>query len=250
MQPVILGERIIAAMATKACWAAILGGCSGKINREHPFTRSVFTGPRVTIDGAPWLGGKSRTIGLDSAVAHILCEGRNGRLGERADVTGKELRQTIADSVKAKVVPGPNPQVLIKKPSGLVVPRPETTFSGRAYGEWLCKTHCDIRAISGKTMEKSYVQYAFGLMPERRPWIYYPHVVGEELRFTDNPHMTYVSLEASGEAFGIQVCGLWSVVALDPFPRTQFLDRLAELRLGTLILRFDWSDDPPLRRPA
>jgi hypothetical protein len=237
-------------MAEKACWAEVLGGCRGKVNREHYFTRSIFTGARVTVDGAPWLGGGSKTIGLDAAVAHILCEGHNSQLGERADVTGKELRQAIADSVRAREATIGGTQRWIERPSGLVVPRPELTLSGRAYGEWLCKTHCDVMAVSGKEPDRNYVEYAFGITPARRPWIYYPHVVGEDVQFTDNPHVTYVNFEEPGEPFGIQVCGLWAVVALEPLLGDTFLDRVAEIRFKTLILRFDWTEDPPLPRTA
>jgi hypothetical protein len=95
-----------------------------------------------------------------------------------------------------------------------------------------------------------YVRYAFSPV---NPTVhfYYPHVLGEDVAFTDNPHATYVNFFEPGEPFAIQVCGFWTLVSLQPIPKLEalrFLDRVREVRFQTLTLALDWTDDPPAAR--
>jgi hypothetical protein len=236
------------------CWAAPLGDCDGKITSEHIFSASVFDGPIVTVEGAPWFKGRTRKIPVGSAVANILCEHHNGRLGEYADPVAKALCGAIQKSVRDKPVNvgsllmsrEATPHVETR--SGLVHPRPHETFAGPDFGAWLCKTHCNVQTAAGRVPALTYVRYAF---QRRDPgiWFYYPHVVGETVVFEERAHAIYVDFASEPyEPFAIRLCGLWTLVALGPIlsgRRTIFINRVREIRFATLTLGLDWTGDSP-----
>lgn len=65
---------------TIKCWAAQLGNCSATQSREHYISRALWPGGSVTIKGFDWLEGQTKTIGIDSLTAKILCERHNNLL--------------------------------------------------------------------------------------------------------------------------------------------------------------------------
>lgn len=231
-------------MAT--CWAAPLGGCKGGITGEHLFSRSIFTGSKVEVTGAPWFKGVSKEISLDAAVGNILCAYHNNTLGTYADPAAKLLREAMQDSVRNKPEETRTVTQYVKSPGGIILPKPTVTISGPALGAWLTKTHCNMIANTKGTPAIEYVRYAF---EPRNPDIhfYYPHVVGEEVAFTDVPHATYINFHELGEPFAIQVCGHWMLVSLQPIPALagRFVERVREIRFRTLTFVLDWRDDPP-----
>jgi len=234
----------------RECWAKPLGDCKGGITGEHLFTRSIFTGEEIVVDGAPWFKGVSKRISLDAAVGNILCEHHNHTLGTYADPAGKELREAMQASVRNKPEATGTATEYVRSPGGIIVPKPTVTIRGPHVGAWLAKTHCNMIANTKGTPSIEYIQYAFS---PRNPQIqfYYPHVLGEDVGFTDQPHATYVNFHEPGEPFAIQICGFWSLVALQPIPKLEvlnFLDRVREVRFQTLTLALDWTDDPP--RPS
>jgi hypothetical protein len=72
-----------------ACWASPLGHCSDKISREHWVSRSFFTAPSVSVKGMPWCKLEEKTIGIDSAVARVLCQHHNSMLSPLDTEAGK-----------------------------------------------------------------------------------------------------------------------------------------------------------------
>ena len=199
------------------------------------------------MDGAPWFKGASKTISLDSAVGNILCEYHNNLLGGYADPAAKQLREAMQASVRNKPEDTGTSTVYVRSPGGIIVPKPTVTISGPHLGAWLCKTHCNMIANTKGTPAIEYVRYAYS---PRNPQIhfYYPHVLGEDVTFTDLPHATYMNFHEPGEPFCIQICGHWMLASLQPIPQLaslNFLDRVAEIRFRTLTLQLDWTDDPP-----
>lgn len=62
------------------CWAESLGTCSGKQSGEHYFSKSLFPGDAIKVCGFPWCKDQEMAIGMDSAVAKILCTKHNADL--------------------------------------------------------------------------------------------------------------------------------------------------------------------------
>ncbi len=65
---------------TVNCWASELGNCSAKQSREHYISKALWPNGTVTIRGFEWLGGQTKTIGVDSLTSKILCERHNNLL--------------------------------------------------------------------------------------------------------------------------------------------------------------------------
>jgi hypothetical protein len=82
------------ALMPSACWAESLGGCSDKISREHLVSRSFFTAPSVSVKGLSWCKLEEKTIGVDSAVAKILCERHNNQLSP-VDLAAHKFAQVL-----------------------------------------------------------------------------------------------------------------------------------------------------------
>jgi hypothetical protein len=64
------------------CWAASLGNCAGGTSGEHYVSDGVLDSESVTVIGLPWCRDVPKTIGLKSAVAHILCSKHNSDLSQ------------------------------------------------------------------------------------------------------------------------------------------------------------------------
>lgn len=213
---------------------------------EHIFSRGVVPGPKVTIEGAPWLPKDSLTIGIESAVANILCGDHNHQLGAEVDHVAKGLREAIAESVRNRPASIGSATAWITTGGGVLTPRPQLRVSGKAYARWLCKTHCNVMVTAGHTPALDYVRDAFDKTPRAHLYFYYPHVLGETVPFTDRAHATYMNFHDEGEPFAIDICGFWTLVAMKPVLGDGFVDRVREINFATLQLLFDWRDDPPL----
>jgi hypothetical protein len=64
----------------RTCWAAILGGCSGPLTGEHLFSKGLFSGKLVRVQGTPWKTLKPKIIGIGRLTANVLCSGHNTSL--------------------------------------------------------------------------------------------------------------------------------------------------------------------------
>ena len=65
-----------------SCWASSLGDCAGGISGEHYVSDGVLDSESVTVIGLPWCRDEPKTIGMASAVAHILCSKHNSDLSD------------------------------------------------------------------------------------------------------------------------------------------------------------------------
>lgn len=63
-----------------SCWAETLRDCNGGISREHVVSKSLFKSSTVSVDGFPWCKGHTRTVGIESLTAKILCQKHNNDL--------------------------------------------------------------------------------------------------------------------------------------------------------------------------
>jgi hypothetical protein len=92
------------------CWAACLGGCSGKASREHLVSESLFIGDKILVQGLPWCI-EAKTIGLAGLTAKILCEHHNNQLspiddaGAQAFNTFREIRRIANVRKRMKTPP-------------------------------------------------------------------------------------------------------------------------------------------------
>ena len=64
------------------CWAAEIGGCAGKVSREHLVTDGIWTGPDIQVVGLPWCRTVPVSVGRASIVSKILCRTHNSALSE------------------------------------------------------------------------------------------------------------------------------------------------------------------------
>jgi hypothetical protein len=65
---------------TRTCWAEILGGCDGPLTGEHLFSKGLFSGKSVQVQGDIWKTTKLKSIGVNSLTANILCRAHNNAL--------------------------------------------------------------------------------------------------------------------------------------------------------------------------
>lgn len=73
------------------CWAASLGGCGGKISREHLVPKCLFLTDKITVQGFPWCLDKPKEIGLANLTAKILCEKHNNALSPTDTSAGQSF---------------------------------------------------------------------------------------------------------------------------------------------------------------
>lgn len=61
------------------CWASHSGNCSDKISREHVISRSLFSGPKLTVEGFDWCK-EPKSIGINALTRKVLCTYHNSSL--------------------------------------------------------------------------------------------------------------------------------------------------------------------------
>jgi hypothetical protein len=155
------------------CWARSIGGCGGGMTGEHIFSRGVVPGSEGDHRRRPWLPKDSLTIGIESAVANILCADHNHQLGAEVDHVAKGLREAIAESVRNRPASIGSATPWITTGGGVLTPRPQLRVSGKAYARWLCKTHCNVMVTAGHTPAVDYVRYAFDKTPRAHLYFYF-----------------------------------------------------------------------------
>ena len=122
------------------CWAASLGGCSGKPSREHIVSAAFFDGDNITVAGFDWTGDKAEEIPLKGAVAKVLCEKHNNQLSE-LDTEIKKIGASFREFSR----------IVFGKPESIKTPN---HFVGRVDGarfeRWLLKTTLNVICASPK----------------------------------------------------------------------------------------------------
>jgi hypothetical protein len=62
------------------CWASGLGGCAGKLSREHLVTESFWQGENISVVGFPWCKTNPKEVGTAAIVSKVLCRSHNSAL--------------------------------------------------------------------------------------------------------------------------------------------------------------------------
>jgi hypothetical protein len=114
------------------CYLGETADCSFDLSAEHYMSRSVLEaiGPRVAINGAPWLSaGETREVAISSLTAKILCRRHNSALSPLDAMAGefcRQLRAIYADCERKSIS---------RK-------REVTLISGEALELWMLKAAC------------------------------------------------------------------------------------------------------------
>ncbi len=88
----------IVSSETPYCWAHMLGGCSGRLSREHLISASLFPdSTSINVTGFSWCGGGTKTIGLSNLTSKILCTTHNSLLSPLDAAAGAAFR-ALSDS--------------------------------------------------------------------------------------------------------------------------------------------------------
>lgn len=92
------------------CWAAAIGGCEGKLSREHVITESLFpTKELITVTGFPWCKGQEKQVSIASLTSKILCEKHNSQLSpldeNAADAFKKFEKGTLLTNSRLRASP-------------------------------------------------------------------------------------------------------------------------------------------------
>lgn len=64
----------------KTCWAKGLGGCSGRITKEHYISRAVTGDCTIEVRGLPGLANDSKKIHSSALARNMLCRAHNNGL--------------------------------------------------------------------------------------------------------------------------------------------------------------------------
>ena len=62
------------------CWASALGGCGGKLSREHLVTEAFWQGNKISVVGFPWCKKTPKEVGTAAIVSKFLCRNHNSAL--------------------------------------------------------------------------------------------------------------------------------------------------------------------------
>lgn len=62
------------------CWASSLGGCDGKLSREHLVSEAFWPGESITAVGFPWCKTEPKRVGAAAIVSKVLCRTHNSLL--------------------------------------------------------------------------------------------------------------------------------------------------------------------------
>lgn len=118
------------------CWASVLRDCAEGTSREHYISDGIFDGQQVTAVGLSWCRHEPKTIGLQSAVAKILCGRHNSALSPFDKEAGK-----LSHFLQMNVLHQP----LIESAISL---------NGRLLEKWALKTFLNLGYIRGLHREQ------------------------------------------------------------------------------------------------
>jgi hypothetical protein len=76
------------------CWAKSRGDCCDTQSREHYFSKALFPGPHIHVQGFAWCKDKEAEIPLSKARSKLLCKHHNEQLSP-LDAAGGEAFSTL-----------------------------------------------------------------------------------------------------------------------------------------------------------
>ena len=142
------------------CYAAGLGDCCGKVNREHYISQSVLKqigdGKSVTVRNAPFLNRDTpKEIGIASLTAKVLCEHHNGVLSE-LDSTGVRMFAAM--------------DAFTGRAGESLAPAETIRIDGDAFERWLLKLFCG-GLFSGNIRIPEFGRREGKLPPTELTWV-------------------------------------------------------------------------------
>ena len=239
------------------CYAwAVVAGCAGDVNQEHPLSEGLRRGKRlrVVINRLPpgtdrWRQTFDKEVSAKQASALVLCEKHNGDLS-KADEEAVRMSGALRELAE-------------RSRSTIIQPLETVTIAGHLFGRWLCKYYSGSMAMTGQTAHPDFVRYAFGEKTHRRLYFLFPAELNQALRLGDTSNMPLQTYRTDGghpEAFRVTFEGLHVVVSTIkggphmkevfdelPYPDgTRIIDRLKVLRMPEVHFRIllDWGGDP------
>jgi len=173
------------------CWASVLGDCSDVQSREHYLSRALWLGEGITIKGFDWLHGETKTVGIDSLVAKILCEKHNNLLSP-LDAEAADTFHTITKILEVAQERG---KTKLSKRYWRVE---EHSADGRLFERWAAKYALGLFCVVGKDWlwhqtgseplnpPKEMVRAIYGLGAFEKPaGLYLAATSGESLNHVD-----------------------------------------------------------------
>ena len=153
----------------RSCWAAGLGRCQGGITSEHLFSKGLFSGRRVQVQGSLWKSAKPKLIGVNCLTANILCSHHNNSLS-RVDDEGILAFRAIRRFE----------EILSGRQSPLHASDLQHDVDGTILERWFIKTAINLFVVSGENRywfdgtaatrpPLGVVEAAFGLKKLQRP---------------------------------------------------------------------------------
>lgn len=215
------------------CWAQVLGGCSGKMSREHYVGTRLLKKVRST-GVHPGLEG--REVPANALTAHVLCERHNNELSP-LDAEAIRLHEGILAWFEHEddVTTG----------SGLWSPT-SISVNASLFGRWLCKLHCNYRTLGGSEPKRIYVRHAFGVELSNAVRFYTRLQVGDQVRYQRRIWYAdyFVGWNEPEEysVFHVYFMGLHFLVC--PFQLTEPIrESLAKVAQSDFYLG-DWTENP------
>jgi hypothetical protein len=147
------------------CWASLLGGCDGKVSREHIVSANLLA-ESVTFRGFFLETDEVKTIGRNRFVSKCLCRGHNSQLSP-CDSEAKRFRE-IMEWWGAERQSDDGPNV-------------EKHVDAFLLAKWFAKTVCNVAAVSGKHVPRPLVRYAFSAFDDPFVHVYFLPGLGDVL---------------------------------------------------------------------
>lgn len=248
----------------KQCYAAILGGCVGSLDKEHYISRSILEIGKtraVQVTGLPWQKKPTQSVGINSLVSKVLCKEHNGVLSRAVDPAGKRFFQRFVYAATQLVTP---------HETGLEYTCPE---NGTLLERWLLKYICGSWAAGNfarirKGQERyqpalGLVEIVFGCSVLSEPcglWLgggnrkefmfSYPFTMGDTLYFS-NDYLLGVIFEINGIKLILNLTNdpehLAEIVPTDASYHPSSLMIVSQTQTGKggmHHISFDWGDRP------
>jgi hypothetical protein len=114
------------------CWAALAGGCSDKITKEHTVTAALFATDEVMVQGFDWCLNEPKKVGLPNIAKRNLCSIHNSQLSDIDDAAINLARAFKQVSAPLSATNHDDPTV------------PTASIDGRKLERWALKTLINI----------------------------------------------------------------------------------------------------------
>ena len=213
----------------RTCYAAVLGGCSEKLSREHYISKSILP-DHVAIKGLPWCKEQPRKVGRNSLTAQILCTTHNNQLSS-LDGYAKHFKDILFERIHVR----PS-----RRRNSFSVEQLE--IDGMALERWCLKFALGLTHTQQDTgpISPDLVKICFGKNHFKEPaGLYLASSVGDDVRKFDVLHAEALLHPHASDIIAWKL-GLWgwqTVLWLDPCFRPNIHDHTLLYRPETIRVR-------------